>query len=313
VKLAVFGRFRHGADATVTAVADAADSAGHDVVRLDIADVVGGPMAFDPLRLTLRLGDAALHLADLDALFLGPLPSPWAKVSPPGEDAAAAMAALDARRVAQAGRAALAWSVVLTAESIGVPVLSSPTRARPYDHKPFQLAALARAGIRVPQTLVTDHADDDDAASPRVDVVRKPVVGGPVQRGSVHQRGTPQLVQTLHQGRQLRLAVVGGVVVAVGAIDLDADELARSVDVRRSQQRWRPVAVTEALQALGTRAAACCHFDVCAIDAIEDADGSIVVVDVNRTPQLIDLQADTGTDIIGAIVKMLAQRVERLI
>jgi glutathione synthase/RimK-type ligase-like ATP-grasp enzyme len=305
VRLAVFGRFSPVADATVAAIADAAAARGHDVVRLDIAVIITGPVALDPTSGAVVIGGAAVDLADVDAMFLGPLPSAWARVTPPGEDPAASIRALDERRVAQASRASVAWSVALIAEALGVAVVSSPSRARPYDHKPFQMAALARAGLRIPRTRVGDH---DDVAGDG-DVVSKPVVGGPVDVGALHRAGRPMLVQERLRGRQLRLAVVDGVVVAAGAIDLDDDELAMSVDVRRSDKSWSPLVVDDRLAHVGGAAAACCCFDLCAIDMIDEhGGGGLVVVDVNRTPQLLDLQDDCGADIVGAAVDLLERR-----
>ena len=307
VRLAVFGRRRPAADATLGAVIATATARGHDTVVLDNADFVSGPVCFWPELGRLQLGDVDVDLASLDVVLLGPLPSAFARTAP-GHVVLRAEEH-DALQKAQAARHQLAWSIAHDVEARGVPVLSSPSRARPFDFKPLQLATLARAGVAVATTVITDHAherrDDDDD-----DVITKPVVGGEVVVGARLTPGVPAIVQPRLRGTQLRLAVVGGCVVAVGAIDLDgndADDDAGVVDVRRSTQAWRHTPITAALAALGQRCALLCAFDVCAVDVIATAGGP-VVLDVNRTPQLMDLAAACDIDVAAAIVDLLERR-----
>lgn len=305
MRLGVPGRFSPHRDATLGAVVDAARRRGHEVVVLDIARLVSGPVAFEPTTGRLRLGPVGVgvvvDLDDLDVLLLGPLPSASARLAPPG--AVLDADAFDVLAKRQAARHALAWSIALSAEARGVPVVSSPSRARPFDHKPFQVAALHAAGVAVPDMLVVDHdsddGDDDD------DAIVKPVIGGPVvlARDHVFVAGAPVLRQPRLRGRQLRLAVVGGEVIAVGGLDIDDGV----VDGRLSQSPWRSVGVTPALKDLGLTCARTCAFDLCAIDAVDTGE-ALVVLDVNRTPQLMDLAALTGVDIAGAVVRLLERR-----
>lgn len=305
MRLAVFGRRRPIPDPTLDAVIIAARARGHDTVVLDIADFVSGPVAFRPTTGSLHLGGVHLNLDDLDVMLLGPLPSAFARTAP--AHVVARADDHDARQKAQAARHHLAWSIACDVEARGIPVLSSPTRARPADAKPLQLALLARAGVAVPDTLVTDHDDNNDDN----DVIGKPVVGGEVQRGHRPVAGVPSLVQPRLTGTQLRLAVVDGAVIAVGAIDFgDDDDDDGIVDVRRSVQTWRRAPITAELSALGRRCAAVCAFDVCAIDVVATSTG-LVVLDVNRTPQLMDLAAACDVDIAGAIVDLLEARARR--
>ena len=301
MRVAVFGRRRPVPDPTLDAVIGAARARGHDVVILDIADFISGPVSFRPSTGALQLGDLRIDLDDLDVMLLGPLPSAFARTAP--AHVVARADEHDARQKAQAARHQLAWSIAGDVEALGIPVLSSPTRARPADAKPLQLALLARAGVAVPDTVVTDHGGDDHDAGD--DVICKPVVGGEVQRGRQLLAGVPSLVQPRLRGTQLRLAVVGGVVIAVGAIDFaDDDDDDGIVDVRRSAQAWRRAPITAELSALGRRCAALCAFDICAIDVIATST-RLVVLDVNRTPQLMDLAAACDADIAGAIVDLL--------
>lgn len=216
MRVGVIGRFSPWRDATLGAIVDAAHARGHDVVVLDIAGLVAGPVDFAPTTGHLSLGDVDVTLDSLDALWLGPLPSASARLAP--DDVTLRAADVDVLLKRQAARHGLGWSIALCAEARGVPVLSSPSRARPFDHKPFQLAALHAAGVAVPATDVADRADDDHN-----DRIIKPVIGGPViaADGFTDVDGVPVLRQPRLRGRQLRLAVVDGVVVAAAAITAD--------------------------------------------------------------------------------------------
>lgn len=298
MRVGVIGRFSPQRDATLGAIVDAAASRGHDVVVLDVARLITGPVDFSPTTGHLSLGDVDVDLDSLDVLWLGPLPSASARLAP--DDVTLRAADVDVLRKRQAARHALGWSIAFVAEARGVPVLSSPSRARPFDHKPFQLAALAAAGVAVPATAVADRAHDNDN-----DGIVKPVIGGPVvAAGTVADvAGVPVIRQPRLRGRHLRLAVADGVVVAAGAMALEDDV----IDSRASTRPWQAVAVDAALQGLGERCARVCAFDVCAIDVVDTVDGP-VVLDVNRTPQLMDLASVCAVDIAGRCVDLLERR-----
>lgn len=294
MRVGVIGRFSPVRDTTLGAIVDTAVARGHDVVVLDIARLITGPVAFSPLTGRLLLGDVDVDLDSLDALWLGPLPSTSARLAPDGM----AMRArdFDGLQKRQTARHALGWSIALCAEARGVPVLSSPSRARPFDHKPFQLAALHAAGVAVPATVVADRVHDND------DGIVKPVLGGPVvgARTVTDVAGVPMVRQPRLRGHHLRLAVIDGVVVAAAALALEDGVL----DSRASSRPWRPVPVDAALQELGGRCARTCALDVCAIDVVDTDDGP-VVLDVNRTPQLMDLADICAVDIAGRCVDLL--------
>ncbi|HEY1100605.1 MAG TPA: hypothetical protein VGF99_16820, partial [Myxococcota bacterium] len=215
MRLLVFGRFSPIPDPTLQAVVIAARAAGHVVDIADVHAFVTGPVRWSPADGSLTLG--ALHLDDVaavDVVLLGPLPSAFAQTAPPMTTSTAA--AHDRRQKVQAARHQLAWSIVTDLEARGIPVLSS-TSSRPFDHKPLQLAALQRAGVPVPVTVVTDldGSVDDDATFDAAIV--KPVPGGAVDVVRPAP-GQPMLVQQRLHGPQLRVAVVGGAVVAAGVV-----------------------------------------------------------------------------------------------
>jgi hypothetical protein len=300
MRLLLVGRFSPSAwaDDTLVAVAGAARAAGDDVVCADTARFVRGPVSFSPHTGVWRLGDVTVRPDDVDVALLGRLPSAFARTSAPGT--VRDVEEHDRRQKQQAARHQLAWSMVRDLEARGVPVLSSPTRARPFDDKPLQLAALIRAGVPVPETTIDDDDDDDDD-----DNVSKPILGGVVTFGrSSGVPGQPRLRQRRLRGRQLRLAVVGGEIVAAGAIDVDGDW-------RSSALPFVPVAVTPALIDLAATVTATCHFDVCAIDLVDDAQRGLCVLEANRTPALLDLAHDLDVDIAAAIVALLRYRVDK--
>lgn len=309
-----FGRRTPTVDATVAAVDEALRRRGHDVVAVDIADFVRGPCQLDVATGAGRFGSVVLPpFDDVDVIYLGPLPGPSARLVSLDEDLSGAE--VDRRQKAQGSRHALAWSYVLAAELRGIEVLSSPSLARPFDHKPFQLMALQHAGLAIPPTTVTDDVTDIGA-----DTIEKPLLGGAVERARGEgRRGHPRLWQTMVHGPEVRAVVVGGHLVASGW--MPARDLGDPVDIRQ-RQGWQDGAlryrnlrtmvgadVFAVVEDVCVRAAKVCHFDVCAIDVIVTEAGP-VILDVNRTPQVLDLQVDLDVDIVGAIVLLVETRGE---
>jgi len=263
-----------------------------------------------------RIGSVVLPpFDDVDVIHLGPLPGASARLVALHEDLSGAE--VDRRQKAQGSRHALAWSYVLAAELRGIAVLSSPSLARPFDHKPFQLMALQHAGLAIPPTTVTDDIADVDA-----DTIEKPILGGVVDFVSGDGGpGSPRLRQVLVQGPEVRAVVVGGQLVAAGW--MPARDLNDPVDIRQ-RQGWQDGAlryrnlttmvdtdVFAAVEDICVRAATICHFDVCAIDLIVTEAGP-VILDVNRTPQVLDLHVDLDVDIVGAVVQLIEARGEKM-
>ena len=155
---------------------------GHEVRDADVAAFVVGTVDVDVAG-PMRVG--GVRVDDVDAVILGPLPGPAARTQPedvPSSSSGAAHALLTTR---QYERHILAWSMVIELEARGIPVLSSPTKARPYDFKPAQLLALGRAGLPIPATRFGD-VDADDATR-----IVKPLSGGPARAAVVVVKGAP--------------------------------------------------------------------------------------------------------------------------
>jgi glutathione synthase/RimK-type ligase-like ATP-grasp enzyme len=272
-------------------------------------------VSFDPLEGLLIADEVALDPSTVDAVVLGPLPAAVGRTAVSGTDLSADEHYARARTAGE--RHALAWSIVLDWERRGIPVVSSPSRARPYDHKPFQLAALATR-VPVPRALVTaDAAALRAFAEGAGPCVIKPVSGGPAraydpEKPLVLRPGEPVLVQERVRGQDIRAVVVGEDVVAIAAFDpATGDDI---VDVRERPAwragtgRWVPVDAS-AVAGVARRAALACAYDFAAVDLKRRADGSVVVLEVNRTPVVLDLEDDLGAPITQRFVTHVERRV----
>lgn len=314
LKVAVFSRRTPDPDPQCDRLAAGLETAGHEVIHVDVLAFARGTVSFDPTAGLVVVDDTALDPGTIDAVVLGPLPAAIGRTAPTGTNLAADEHLARAR--VHGERHALAWSIVLDWERRGVPVLSSPSRARPFDHKPFQLAALAPR-VPVPRTLVTA-----DAAAMRAfvdvvgDCVVKPVTGGPARAYDPAaplplRPGVPVLLQERMRGQDIRAVVVGDDVVAVAAFDPDAGDVV--VDVRERDAwkdgsgRWVPVDVAAVVDAART-AAAICAFDFAGIDLKRGDDGQIVVLEANRTPLVLDLEDDLAAPITERFVALVEQR-----
>ncbi len=287
-----FGRFSPTtADATLDAVVKAIRTQGHACAVIDTNAIVRGACTFDPIAGVLTVDDDRIAIDDLSALLLGPLPSPYARTAP--GDVVRSAADHDTAQKHAAAKSALCWSFVLECEARGVRVLSSPSLARPFDHKPFQLAALSRAGLRIPDTIATAGCDVD-AIDDGINGIDKPIIGGPVTLSAPSD--APRLVQRREHGLHVRVVVVDGEAIAATVVDVGDVLDSRNVDGAV------PYSLDPELRDVARRAALCCHYDVCAIDLVQTRAG-LIVLDVNRTPQVMDVAEITGVRIADDIAR----------
>lgn len=303
---------------------DEAQRRGHVVVDIDVACFVSGPLSFDVAPSGSQGGEGFLRIGDqrlddpnlpIHAVLLGPLPGASARTSPPGTTLSAEQHAL--LTLAQHERHLLATSLIGELEARGIPVLS-PSSSLPFDAKPAQLFALARAGLPLPRTQITDH-DRPTKQGPgergAVDVV-KAIRGGPVRLGTPLVPGRPMIVQEHLIGDDLRAVVVGGrclVVARFPASDAGSDDPRdEPVDVRErpgfidGSARWLRDD-DEAAAALAVRAARVCHVDVAAVDLKRTAQG-LFVLEVNRTPVMIDIDDDLDAGIAAVVIDLVEAR-----
>jgi hypothetical protein len=318
MRVALFSRRGPSVDVQIDRWAVGLSAAGHDVVHIDIGAFARETVSFEPQEGHVVVDDKAIDPRLLDAVVLGPLPAAVGRTADATAAPSATLAVEEhyARAQVMAARHAFSWSIVLDWERRGVPVLSSPSRARPFDHKPFQLASLA-AQVPVPRTLVTA---DPSAAVRFADAwgtcVHKPIGGGPVRTFDPHgamslRPGAPFLLQERVRGDDVRAVVIGGQAVAVGVFDpAGGDEV---VDCRERPAfvsglgRWQ-VLRDPLLDDLARRAAAVCCFDVAAVDLKRRPDGSAVVLEVNRTPVVCDLEDDLGAPVTRHLVHLVQER-----
>jgi ribosomal protein S6--L-glutamate ligase len=202
----------------------------------------------------------------------------------------------------------------------GVAVLNPPAAVETCVDKYLASARLDAAGLRVPPTVVCQHADAALEAFTLLggDVVVKPLFGSE-GRGMVRIcdpemawrtfRALERLQSVLylqqfvpHPGWDLRAFVIGGRVIAA---------------MRRSSKGdWRTnvaqggsataVRLTAAEEELAVRAAAVVGATVAGVDLLPGRDGEWYILEVNAVPGWRALAPVTGIDVAAVVVRFLA-------
>jgi ribosomal protein S6--L-glutamate ligase len=202
----------------------------------------------------------------------------------------------------------------------GVPVLNPPAAVETCVDKYLASARLEAAGLRVPPTIVCQHADAALEAFTALggDVVVKPIFGS-------EGRGMMRLIdadlawrtfRTLerlqcvlylqqfiaHPGWDLRLFVIAGRVVAAMR--------------RHATNGWRTnvaqggraelVQPTALAQDLARRAAAALGAPVAGVDLLPGPEGDWYVIEVNAVPGWRALASITGVDVAAEMIRFLA-------
>jgi len=206
-------------------------------------------------------------------------------------------------------------------EERGIPVINSPRTIERTVDKLWTTALLAHAGLPVPETVVCEHPDEAMAAFRTLgDVIVKPLFGSMglgmvrvtteemafrVFRTLETLRSVYYLQRAIdHDGCDVRAFVVGGRVI--GAIERSAPgwktNLARG---GRARAVTLPAARVEAALA----AAKAIGADYAGVDLLPARDGTVYVVEVNGIPGWRGLQEATSSDVAGAIVEHLLERV----
>ncbi|HKA06553.1 MAG TPA: RimK family alpha-L-glutamate ligase, partial [Gemmataceae bacterium] len=198
----------------------------------------------------------------------------------------------------------------------GVPVLNPPRALEVCVDKYLALVRLAAAGLRVPETIVCQHADAALEAFEHLgrDVVVKPIFGSE-GRGMVRVTDSELAWRTfraiertqsvlyvqrfvLHAGWDLRVFVLG-------SRDL--------VAVRRvSNGNWRtnvsqgaiaePVALTPEQEAMALRAADAVGAVAAGVDLLPGPTGEWYVIEVNAVPGWRALGPATGVDVARELI-----------
>jgi ribosomal protein S6--L-glutamate ligase len=260
----------------------AAAELGHDAVAVDFRRVTAGVGAPD-------------SLAGFDAVVV--------RTMPPGS----------------LEQVVFRMDVLHRLQARGVRVLNPPAAVEACVDKYLASARLAAAGLRVPPTIVCQHADAALEAFTALggDVVVKPLFGSE-GRGMVRV-ADPELAwrtfRTLerlqavlylqqfvaHPGWDLRVFVVGGRALAAMR--------------RRAKGDWRTnvaqggtaeaVTPTDAEELLAVRAAAALGAPVAGVDLLPGPAGEWYVIEVNAVPGWRALAPVTGIDVAAELVRFV--------
>jgi ribosomal protein S6--L-glutamate ligase len=262
----------------------AAAQLGHDAVAVDFR------------RVTAGVATPADSLADYDGVVV--------RTMPPGS----------------LEQVVFRMDVLHRLQARGVAVLNPPAAVETCVDKYLASARLEAAGLRVPPTVVCQHADAalEAFAALGGDVVVKPLFGSE-GRGMVRLTDPEMAWRTFrtlerlqavlylqrfvpHPGWDLRLFVLGGRVLAAMR--------------RRGGGDWRtnvaqggtaePVAVAPAEADLAVRAAAAVGAPVAGVDLLPGTDGAWYVLEVNAVPGWRALAPVSGVDVAAALVRFLA-------
>jgi RimK family alpha-L-glutamate ligase len=212
--------------------------------------------------------------------------------------------------------------VLLALEARGVPVLNPPRAVETCVDKYLAGVKLQAAGLRVPPTIVCQHADAALEAFTALggDVVVKPLFGSE-GRGMVRVSDPDMAWRTFrtlertqavlylqqfihHPGWDLRVFVLGGRVLATMR--------------RRANGSWRtnvaqggtaePTKVEDTQAELALRAADAVGAPMAGVDLLQGPSGEWYVIEVNAVPGWRALAPVTGIDIAAAIVQFLTRK-----
>ncbi len=206
-------------------------------------------------------------------------------------------------------------------EERGIPVINSPRAIERTVDKLWTTALLQHAGLPVPETVVCEDPEAAITAFRALgDVIVKPLFGSMglgmvrvsdeemafrVFRTLETLRSVYYLQRAIdHDGCDVRAFVVGGRVI--GAIERSAPgwktNLARG-------GRARAVTLPAARIESALAAAKAVGADYAGVDLLPARDGTVYVVEVNGIPGWRGLQEATSSDVAGAIVEHLLERV----
>jgi ribosomal protein S6--L-glutamate ligase len=269
----------------------AAAALGHEAVAVDFRRTTAAVAAADPTG----------SLADFDAVLV--------RTMPPGS----------------LEQVVFRMDLLHRLKARGVLVLNPPRAIEICVDKYLATALLDAAGLRVPPTVVCQHADAALDAFDKLggDVVVKPVFGSE-GRGMVRVSDPEMAWRTFrtlertqavlyvqqfirHPGWDLRVFVVGGRVLTAMR--------------RRSWGDWRtnvaqggagePIRLAPEQERLALRAAAALGAPAAGVDLLPGPGGEWYVLEVNAVPGWRALAPATGVDVAAAVVRFLTEEYAR--
>lgn len=299
----------HEGDEHLPAVRDALERLGETVEVVDLAAVPGGwrlALGEDPSRWTLSgTGRRRIRAGDVSAVW-------WRRLRPLQAGAGLAWRDAEFARLQYLEALAGFW------DGLEARFVNAPRDDERAGHKVSLLAAAARAGLRVPATLVTDDPDRARAFLRRCGpAVHKPLLA--LQADHLTQRVDRAALGNLDAVRLAPVifqAYVPGVDVRVTAVGRRL--FACAIDARRtrSPQDFRPVfreatvsrcripapvaaGLRRLLRSLGLAYGA-------ADFRIRQADGAWHFLEVNPSGQWLGFEERTGLPITQAVAELLA-------
>lgn len=196
------------------------------------------------------------------------------------------------------------------------PVINPPAAFVGHNRKPHQVHLLQKAGLPVPDFLVTNDADAVRAfldRHPRV--IYKPVAGGRLTReidralvdARAHALATePILVQALAEGDHVRAYVADGKLVGAGLIHFDKEV---RMDYRASPKGASAYELPAHVAEECIRAADACGMPFTGLDVIVDKPrGTHLFLECNPAPMFVNFQRMTGIPVVEALVDLLLDR-----
>lgn len=315
MRLCVFGR---DDDPLTMHTAERARARGHEVLVVPLAELVSGaPVAFDLSSWIFR-GDA---LEGWDAFVVRQYPAPHALLAPP-ESTHTAREYFQ-RGVVHQERSSFAQSLIMDLERRGKPMVNPLFASQHWDHKPLQLAALERAGVPIPRTVVTNLPA---AARAFVDAIRagggacivKPSAGGAETRavddalyGQLDAiASAPVIVQERIDGPDVRATVVGDRVVSSVIIESDTLDYRAGDAYRRGDARYVAHALPDEVARMCVEIARMFSHVLSGID-LKRTQSGYVVLEANSGPVYLDIEKKTGAPITDAIVEHLERALQK--
>lgn len=205
-------------------------------------------------------------------------------------------------------------------EARGVPVLNPPRALEICVDKYLASARLEAAGLRVPPTIVCQHADAAMEAFAQLggDVVVKPLFGSE-GRGMVRVSDAELAWRTFRTLERTQSVLYLQRFIAHPGWDLRVFVLGERVLTamrRHANGGWRTnvaqggkaevVRLTPAEERLALAAAAAVAAPVAGVDLLPGPDGAYYVLEVNAVPGWRALTAVTGLDIASAVLSFLS-------
>lgn len=317
-RLLVFGSVF---DPQVTHVLTLAKQAGHEIMAVEPERWMGTGVEPHAIRIdngiSARFGGEDPLCAD--GAWVRHLVSPFIRVD------TASRRPLDREEVFVAvmnaqERAAAVLSIVDALIADGKTVINPPAVGIGIQNKPTQLMAVARAGVRVPATLITDDPDSARQFAKGRNVIFKPVAGGALARRLDNEAAAgldmivraPVIFQERVEGDDVRVTMVDDEIVSCvaietpeGTLDFRSDEAYAS-----GKGTYREVALPgEIIDAVRTtRRVLGLRF--CGIDVRLDADApeAYAVLEANPSPTYLDVERKMGHPISERLLQALLRR-----